>query len=189
MRAYLQLFEMPSYGNAFIITRILSSNGVCMRFTTALITVFLLFILSCACSAQLTNQFQRVGGDFGQSWISDFKAQNRPAASENLTNDLWNWGNVPKGKTVVDGKLVDSTNKTAKVNYTANWLGDIPIGMPVYFNSSSPYGNYGRNPYNGTEVNTAPFTPMSLSDDPWILAQQLERPVSAPKGYYAYPGY
>lgn len=160
-----------------------------MRFTKAVITAFVLSILFTACSAQLTNQFQSVGGDFGKSWISDFKSQNRPTASENLTNNLWSWGNAPKGKTVVDGKLVDSTNKTAKINYTANWLGDIPIGNPVYFNSSSPYGYYGQDPNNPKFVNAAPFTPLSLSDDPWILAQQLERPVSAPAGYYPYKGY
>lgn len=139
------------------------------------------------CSAQMTNQFQSVGGDFGKSWISDFKAQNQHAADENLTNDLWNWGKTPKGKMIMGGKPVDSTNKTYNINYTANWLGDIPVGSPVYFNSSSPYGNYGRDA-NGNFV-PAPLSPMSLSDDPWILAQQLERPVVMPAGYYPYPGY
>ncbi len=165
-------------------------KGVHMRFRTALIMAFILSLILTASSAQLTNQFQSVGGDFGKSWISNFRAQNQPVASDNLKNDLWSWGNKPKGKTVVDGKLVDETNKSTKVNYTANWLGDIPLGKPVYFNSSSPYGYYGQDPYNSKFVNAAPFTPLSLSDDPWILAQQLERPVSAPLGYYPlYPKY
>lgn len=146
-----------------------------MRFRIVLIAVFTSSLLLMSSSAQLTNQFQGVGGDFGKSWISNFKAQNQQAASENLTNDLWSWGNTPKGKMLVGGKLVDSTNRTNKVNFTVNWLGDIPIGNPVYFNSSSPYGNYGRN--QSGKYDLAPLTPMALSDDPWILAQQLERPV------------
>lgn len=160
-------------------------NGVYMRFTTALIMVFTLSLLVISCSAQLTNQFQSVGGDFGKAWISSFQAQNQPQTDkENLTNNLWEWGGHPKGKTIVDGKLVDSTNGTTTVNYTVNWLGDLSLASPVYFNSSSPYGYYGQNPNNPSEVNPAPLTPLSLSDDPWILAQQLERPVIAPAGYY-----
>lgn len=178
-----------SMGNTFIILENIMASGVYMRFTVALIIVFMSSLLVISCNAQLTNQFQSVGGDFGKTWISNFLAQNRPTTSttnENLKNDLWSWGNKPKGKTLVNGKLVDSTNSTTKVNYSANWLGDRPIGRPIYFNSSSPYGNYGLNPDNANLVNPAPLTPMALSDDPWILAQQLELPVMAPVGYYPF---
>ena len=176
-------------GNAFIISENIMDRGVHMRFTVALIIVFISSLLVISCSAQLTNQFQSVGGDFGKTWIGNFLAQNQQqTAKENLTSNLWDWGGHPKGKTIVDGKLVDSTNSTGTVNYTANWLGDMSLGSPVYFNSSSPYGNYGTDA-NGN-INQAPLIPSSLSDDPWILAQQLERPVVAPAGYYPqYPGY
>jgi hypothetical protein len=53
------------------------------------------------------------------------------------------------------------------------------MGKPLILNSTTPYGNYG--------VVGAPLTPSYLSDDPWVLAQQLERPVvttSGPGGMY-----
>jgi len=160
-------------------------RGVYMRFIVALIIAFMSALLVVSCSAQLTNQFQSVGGDFGKTWISNFLAQNQKQTDkENLTSNLWDWGGHPKGKAIVNGQLVDTTNITTGVNYTANWLGDMSLASPVYFNSSSPYGNYGQNPNNPNLVNPAPLIPMSLSDDPWILAQQLERPVVAPAGYY-----
>lgn len=157
-----------------------------MRVAIAAIIVLTSSFLVMASSAQTSNGFQSVGGDFGKSWINNFKSQNLPAAKEDLKNDLWNWGGRPKGKTLVGGKLVDSTNTTNAVNFTANWLGDVSQTKPVYFNATSPYGNYGLNPNNPSQVNPAPLTPMALSDDPWVLAQQLERPVSVPPGYYPY---
>jgi hypothetical protein len=157
-----------------------------MRVAILAITVFTLSLLIVACSAQTMNGFQSVGGDFGKSWISNFQAQNPPAAEENLSNDLWGWGGAPKGKALVGGKLVDATSTTNTVNFTANWLGELPQTAPIYMNSSSPYGNYGIAP-NGN-YNPAPLTPMALSDDPWILAQQLERPVITSPDYFGtYP--
>jgi hypothetical protein len=155
-----------------------------MRVAIAAIIIFILSLLMVACSAQTTDGFQSVGGDFGKNWISNFQAQNPPAAEENLSNNLWGWGGAPKGKALVGGKLVDATNIMNTVNFTANWLGDVSQTAPVYFNSSSPYGNYGKDA-NGN-YNPSPLTPLSLSDDPWILAQQLERPVVVPAGYYPY---
>ncbi len=51
----------------------------------------------------------------------------------------------------------------------------MPAGEPLVLNGTNPYGNYGKT--NGN-FNAAPLTPLALSDDPWVLAQQLERPVS-----------
>jgi hypothetical protein len=176
-------------GNAFIGSEIVMLGGVYMRVAIAAIIIFTLSLLIVACSAQTTDRFQGVGGDFGRNWISNFQAQNPPAAEENLSNDLWGWGGAPKGKALVGGKLVDATNTTNTVNFTANWLGELPQTSPIYMNSSSPYGNYGQNPNTPGFVNSAPLTPMALSDDPWVLAQQLERPVITPPGYFgtSYP--
>ncbi|MFB3763775.1 MAG: hypothetical protein ACE14P_00850 [Methanotrichaceae archaeon] len=162
-----------------------------MQFIKALTIVFILSLLAIPCIAQTSPQFQSVGGDFGKSWITSFQAQNQPAANDNLKNDLWSWGTAPKGKTVVGGKLVDTPNATNTINFTANWLGDFAQGVPIYINSTTPYGNYGRNPADAGQFNSAPLTPLSLSDDPWVLAQQLERPIVAPAGYYGnyYPPY
>ena len=124
-------------------------------------------------SGQESN-YVTVGGEFGQSWIKDFKEQNTPAPSKDLKKDLWSWGGKPKGKTLTSGgKLVDAINNTTTINTSANWLGDTSaLKNPVYMNSSSPYGNYG--------TAGMPLSPMFLSDDPWVMAQQLGRPVITP---------
>jgi hypothetical protein len=126
-----------------------------------------------------------VGGEFGQSWIKDFKEQNTPAPSKDLKKDLWSWGGKPKGKALTGGgKLVDAINNTTTINTSANWLGDTSaLKNPVYMNSSSPYGNYGTSTDAQTGKilpNSAPLSPMFLSDDPWVMAQQLGRPVITP---------
>jgi hypothetical protein len=120
-----------------------------------------------------TEHFQEVGGDYGRSILNNFKAQAPQPAEKNVSDDFWSWGAVPKGKAVVNGKLVDATTVPV-VNWSANWMGDMTNMQPIYLNGSSPYGNYGQT--NGN-YNPSPLTPMALSDDPWILAQQLERPV------------
>jgi len=131
------------------------------------------------------DQYQGVGGDFGRAMLNSFKANNPQPAEDNASNDLWSWGTAPKGKEMVNGKLVDAA-ATSEVNWSANWLGDRTNMQPIYLNGSSPYGYYGET--NG-EFISAPLTPMALSDDPWILAQQLERPVMTTKNWYIGTGY
>jgi hypothetical protein len=130
------------------------------------------------------EHYQGVGGDFGRSMLNSFKAQNPQPAEENASNDLWSWGSAPKGKKMVNGKLVDASTVSTDVNWSANWLGDMTSMQPIYLNGSSPYGYYGK--VNGQYI-SAPLTPMALSDDPWILAQQLDRPVMISRSEY--PGY
>jgi hypothetical protein len=126
------------------------------------------------------DHFQGVGGDFGRSVLNSLKANNPLPAEDNASNNLWSWGSAPKGKEMVNGKLVDAA-PTSEVNWSANWLGDKTGMQPIYLNGSSPYGFYGKT--NGNFI-SAPLTPMALSDDPWILAQQLEQPVAAPRNWY-----
>lgn len=84
-----------------------------------------------------------VGGDFGRAWINNFLAQNPKPVEQNNSTDLSSWGGAPKGKELVDGKLVDQQNATNPLNPTTNWLGDpaisgngiSPAGMT--FNGSS----------------------------------------------------
>jgi hypothetical protein len=127
------------------------------------------YVLAPGSNAQGLGNYQSVGGDFGRSWVNNFMAQNQPAPEQNLKKDLWSWGGAPKGSTLIGGKLVPNANKTSTVNVSANWLGDTSMEKPIVLNSTTPYGNYG--------TTGAPLTPSFLSDDPWVLAQQLGRPV------------
>jgi len=152
--------------------------------------IIILILLSMLCISAYSQpyasgesgRFQSVSGDFAKNWISDFKSQNQ-ISDENLKNGLWDWGGVPKGKKIVNGQPVDDANLSPLYNFTANWLGDLPMNAPVYLDGSSPYGYYGQT--NG-KFNEAPLTPMALSDDPWVLAQELDRPVAFNwNNYYA----
>jgi hypothetical protein len=143
------------------------------------ITIILLLTLSLAVPPLAgASGFQSVGGEFGRAWINNFLAQNQKPPEEDLKNNLWNWGTAPKGKKLVGGKLVDAvSDTTVKVNAT-NWLGDTRYwANPIYLNGTSPYGNYA-----GSASGGMPLSPLFLSDDPWVLAQQLERPVLTPDG-------
>ncbi len=117
--------------------------------------------------------YQQISGEFGQKWISDFKTQNPDTQPSDLKNDLWDWGSKPHDKDLQDGKLVDANTSTA-MQAALNWMHAMNYSNPVIMNSSKPYGNFQSN--------------RLVSDDPWILAQQLGRPVIANDALY-YPAF
>lgn len=100
-----------------------------------------------------SGKFQEVGGDFGKSWISNIQAQSNKTPDQGNNTPLWGWGNVPKGKELVGGKLVDAPNSSWVYN-AANWMGDNYVdpytgnyinpstGLPVYKNYQV-FPNYG----------------------------------------------
>lgn len=112
------------------------------------------------CYAQSSLEFQNVGGDFGRSWTSNFFAQN-PQSAENKSRDLWSWGGIPKGHSLVDGVLMPIQNSTTLLtNGTINWLGETYVdpytGTPVY----------GSHPVY-TESYGSILPPIFNSNDPW----------------------
>lgn len=118
-----------------------------------------------------TDYFQSVGGAFGKAWIDNFLAISGPPVQTANNTSLWTWGDMPIGKKLVNGRLVPEDNNRTVTIRARDWLGETPLGAPVYLNSS----------YNAGIQ--SPFSDMYLSDDPWIRAQQLERVVSTPAGY------
>lgn len=116
---------------------------------------------------------QGVGGDYGREWLNTFFTYNDKPVTSDPTNDLWNWGGTPKGKVLENGKLVEDLRYLNRTNITGDWLGEKPIGTPVQLNGSRYVGLYG---------NQTPLSPLYLSDDPWVRAQQLERVIRAPAG-------
>lgn len=69
------------------------------------------------------DRFQSVSGDFARSWLEKNLEDNVTGDESSFVNDLWSWGSIPRGKTIVDGQLVDVNNTTVTANTTANWLG------------------------------------------------------------------
>ncbi len=107
------------------------------------------------------NYFQGVGGEFGKAWINNFLAQSSPPVQTTNNTSLWTWGDMPVGKTLVNGRLVPTDSNGTVTVRARDWMGDTLLVAPVYLNGS----------YN-TGIQ-APLSDMYLSDDPWIRAQQL----------------
>ena len=91
---------------------------------------------------------QNVGGDFGKSWLLGHGMQ--PNIARNITS-LWNWGNVPKGYVIYNGK-------------------PIPPG-------SGPQRYYPSFITNSTPIVTNSTVLNSIYGDPWVLAEFTGRPI------------
>lgn len=117
------------------------------------------------------NYFQGVGGEFGKAWISNFLAQSGPPVQTTNNTSLWTWGGMPVGKTLVNGTLAPAAGNGTVTIGARDWMGETPLGTPVYLNSSYNIGIH------------APLSDMYLSDDPWIRAQQLGMIVKTSPSY------
>lgn len=122
-------------------------------------------------SVVAVNHFQNVGGEFGRAWIDNFLARSDPPVQTANNTSLWTWGDMPVGKTLVNGRLVPTDGNGSVTIRSKDWMGETPLGVPVYLNSSYNTGFQ------------SPFSDMYLSDDPWIRAQQLETVVRTPTNY------
>jgi hypothetical protein len=73
------------------------------------ITLMIACLLATNCLADSSSRFQSVGGDYGRDVINTMTANKTQADdSDNASNStLWDWGSIPKGSMLVDGKLVD----------------------------------------------------------------------------------
>lgn len=102
-----------------------------------MIIFLVLSTLLMAAYAQSSGQYQSVGGDFGRTWLNDFKTQNPTPAKNDSSNSLWNWGGAPKGRSVINGQLMNDPYYYWKsLNLTYGWLGqayvDKNTGYPVF---------------------------------------------------------
>jgi hypothetical protein len=131
----------------------------------ALLIMLLALILSIAtCSFCLAaSSMQSVGGEFGQTWLTQY-SNKFVTASSNNTNDLWKWGGKPHGYDVFLGKLYPLLAPT-EVYYPGIMANTTPIVV------------------NGTELMRnqrslfLDFMSQGFVSDPWLLAQMTERPV------------
>jgi hypothetical protein len=134
-----------------------------MKTAFAVIVLTMVFFFAAGCYAQSESRFQSVGGDYGQSWISSFKANNPQPTEESSSGssngsgsgsggNLWSWGSAPKGSMVVDGQLiVDPTYVLRNLTVTRNWLGETDSSNPTYTYTDPKTGNQ---IYTYTDPNT-----------------------------------
>jgi len=93
----------------FIIPKQFLLGGVSMKNVFVALALMVVSLLATNCYAESTSHFQSVGGDYGRDVIGTMTANDAQAAAKNNDSNstLWNWGNVPKGNMLVDGKLVE----------------------------------------------------------------------------------
>ena len=118
-----------------------------------------------------TERFQSVGGEFGKAWINNFLATNGPSVRTTNNTSLWTWGDMPVGKTLVNGTLVPADGNGTVITRAQDWMGDTPLSAPASLNRSYNIGLQ------------SPLSDMYLSDDPWVRAQQLGTVVRTPLNY------
>jgi hypothetical protein len=69
------------------------------------------------------DRFQSVSGDFARAWLKDNLNVTPSSPLKNLSNDLWDWGGLPRGKSLVNGVLTDS-RLVYVANNNSNWLSE-----------------------------------------------------------------
>lgn len=117
-----------------------------MKTALAVMVMTIACLLVLDCSAQSMGSYQSVGGDFGRNVLTSLKAPNSQSNASNATNatnatsnnnSLWNWGNVPKGSILANGKLVaDPFNTWKSPDFANSGLAQVGVdpykGYPIY---------------------------------------------------------
>lgn len=93
----------------FIVLQRFRLGGVSMKNVFVALALMVACLLATNCYAESSSRFQSVGGDYGRDVIGTMTANETQATSKNNDSNstLWNWGNIPKGNMLVDGKLVE----------------------------------------------------------------------------------
>ena len=120
------------------------------------LVVAICIFLSVVC-IQSSYGFQSVGESFGTSWLASYGTQ--PTSTIEIQNNLWRWGNAPKGFSLLNGTLYPP-------GYAPQWY-----YPDTFTDNNTPIiiNNTGSNNLQ---------TPSNLGLDPWLTAQLSGRPVT-----------
>lgn len=118
--------------------------------------IALICVFAFAVCISVSAAFQDVSGNYGQTWLENYGSM--PISTLESSNNLWNWGSVPKGYQLINGTVYPPG--TAPVWYYPTSLLDY---TPIIINKteSSSLGSA-----SGFEA------------DPWLLSQLTGRPVT-----------
>jgi hypothetical protein len=138
-----------------------------MKAWSIIILAVCLGITLCSFSFAVSSM-QSVGGEFGQTWLTQY-SNKFVTASSNNTNDLWKWGGKPRGYDVYQSKLYPLLAPT-EVYYP----GFITNTTPIFVNGTALMRSQRLLylDYMAPDYMTSGFV-----SDPWLLAQMTERPV------------
>ena len=120
----------------------------------------LLLAVLCICAIAVmefpSSGYEDVGGSFGISWLEKYGTA--PVNTIETPNNIWNWGNAPKGFVLRNGTLFPP--------------GTVPQWYyPVLITDFTPIV------INQSEL-SSPQLGNSYATDPWLLAQLTGRPVT-----------
>jgi len=124
----------------------------------SLVAIICILAFSSIC-IPLSSGFQSVGGDFGTIWLEKYGSM--PISTQEIANNLWNWGAAPKGFKLHNGMLY-------------------PPGTEPQFYYPNSFTDYTPIIINRTDSSYFQ-APTSLDMDPWLLAQLSGRPVALVK--------
>ena len=114
----------------FIIPKQFLPGGVSMKNVFVALALMVACLMATNCFAESSNRFQSVGGDYGRDVIGTMTANDTQATAKNNDSNstLWNWGNVPKGNMLVDGKLVeDPFNTLNSIDYIGRSVNEVGV--------------------------------------------------------------
>ena len=123
-------------------------------------SVAIICICFCSICISLSYGFQSVGEDFGSSWLEKYGT--KPISTLEIANNLWNWGEAPKGFSLLNGTLYPP-------GYAPQWFYPDTFrdnNTPIIMNNT------------GSSNLQSPNNP---GVDPWLTAQLTGRPVKLVK--------
>ena len=117
--------------------------------------VVICIFLSMVC-IQTSHGFQSVGESFGTTWLDKYGTQ--PTSTIETQNNLWRWGNAPKGFSLLNSTLFPP-------GYAPQWF------YPDTFTNNNT-------PIIINNTGSSNLQPNYLGMDPWLTAQLSGRPVT-----------
>lgn len=124
----------------------------------------LLIVLGIALLVSLSiGQPLSIGGTYGKSWLENYGSK---GVVPNSTG-LWDWGSIPLGNILLNGKLTSIGNS----GDTVLIIPAFPINMtPIIQNRPLMVSGY-------SGLSVADLSSPYLSEDPWIVSQEIEQPI------------
>jgi len=115
-----------AFSKGFYLSRLYRSRvGISMRLVFIAAILFALCLMLSGSSAQSTERFQSVGGEYARAWLANFQSESSKPVDEGEDPGLWGWGSAPKGSMVIDGQLIGDPRIAAnKLNVAQNWLAE-----------------------------------------------------------------
>ena len=124
----------------------------------------LLMVLGIALLVSLSiSQPLSIGGTYGKSWLENYGSKDIVPNS----TGLWDWGSIPLGNILMNGKLMSIGN-----------YGDTVLILPAFPTNTTPILQNRplmTSEYSGLSI--ADLSSPYISEDPWSVSQTIGQPI------------